>query len=212
MGNSISSMDRMTVGIDLGDRRSHYVVMDVAGAVIEEGQLATRPEALPPAFRRHGHGAGGDRDGGAGLGGAAARRTRLRGGGGEPAARQARVGQRRQERRRGRRLPRSPGPRRREAAVPGRAAQCADAGGSRGAAGSRALVRCRTPRASPCGLAWRTTGSSDLQLRITKDGNPMARRLLVTAAHPGAGQPGNRYENSPLEQHECLGGAETATH
>jgi hypothetical protein len=75
-----------------------------------------------------------------------------------------------------------------------------------------ALVRCRTPRASPCGLAWRTTGSSDLQLRITKDGNPMARRLLVTAAHPGAGQPGNRYENSPLGQHECLGGAETATH
>jgi transposase len=50
MEHSISSTNRMTVGIDLGDRRSHYVVMDAAGEVIEEGQLATRPAAFRQRF------------------------------------------------------------------------------------------------------------------------------------------------------------------
>ncbi|MGI0029404.1 MAG: IS110 family transposase [Nitrososphaera sp.] len=40
----------MTVGMDLGDRRSHYAVMDEAGVVVEEGRLATRPAALRQRF------------------------------------------------------------------------------------------------------------------------------------------------------------------
>jgi transposase len=50
MEHSISSTDRMTVGVDLGDRRSHYVVMDAAGEAIEEGKLAMRPEAFRQRF------------------------------------------------------------------------------------------------------------------------------------------------------------------
>jgi transposase len=40
----------MTVGIDLGDRRSHFVVMDAVGEVIEEGQLLSRPGAFRQRF------------------------------------------------------------------------------------------------------------------------------------------------------------------
>jgi transposase len=50
MANSLSSVDRMTVGIDLGDRRSRVVVMDAAGEVSEEGWLRTRPEAFRQRF------------------------------------------------------------------------------------------------------------------------------------------------------------------
>lgn len=45
-----TSMSGMTVGMDLGDRRTHYVVMSAEGEVIEEGRLATRPEALRRRF------------------------------------------------------------------------------------------------------------------------------------------------------------------
>ena len=40
----------LTIGIDLGDRHSHYCVLDVAGAVIDEGRLATNPAALRARF------------------------------------------------------------------------------------------------------------------------------------------------------------------
>jgi transposase len=50
MANSISSVERMTVGIDLGDRCSRFVVMDAAGEVIEEGWLRTHPEAFRQRF------------------------------------------------------------------------------------------------------------------------------------------------------------------
>ncbi len=35
-----------TVGIDLGDRRSHYVVIDEAAEVVDEGSLATSARGL----------------------------------------------------------------------------------------------------------------------------------------------------------------------
>jgi transposase len=50
MENSISWQARMTVGMDLGDRWSHYAVMDEAGVVVEEGRVATRPAALRQRF------------------------------------------------------------------------------------------------------------------------------------------------------------------
>ena len=41
---------RMTVGLDLGDRLSHFVVLDEEGEVLEEGRVATREEALRKRF------------------------------------------------------------------------------------------------------------------------------------------------------------------
>ena len=40
----------LTIGIDLGDRYSHYCVLDAAGSVIDEGRLATNPAALRARF------------------------------------------------------------------------------------------------------------------------------------------------------------------
>lgn len=41
---------RMTVGVDLGDRFSHVVVLDGEGQVVEEGRVATREAALRQRF------------------------------------------------------------------------------------------------------------------------------------------------------------------
>lgn len=41
---------RMTVGLDLGDRFSHVVILDREGQVVEEGRVATREEALRKRF------------------------------------------------------------------------------------------------------------------------------------------------------------------
>ena len=40
----------MTIGIDLGDRKSHICVLDADGQVIGESQIATKPEALRARF------------------------------------------------------------------------------------------------------------------------------------------------------------------
>lgn len=50
MVKSIESTDRMTVGLDLGDRRCHFVVLSSGGEVVEEGRLATRPGTLRARF------------------------------------------------------------------------------------------------------------------------------------------------------------------
>ena len=41
---------QMTIGIDLGDRHSHYCVLDAEGEVSEEGKLKTSPEVLRQRF------------------------------------------------------------------------------------------------------------------------------------------------------------------
>jgi transposase len=41
---------RLTVGLDLGDRFSHFVVLDQEGEVLEEGRVATREVALRQRF------------------------------------------------------------------------------------------------------------------------------------------------------------------
>src|SRR5574341_1540209 len=50
MEQSIRMTNRMTVGIDLGDRHSNYVVLDAVGEVVGEDRLATRPEAFRQRF------------------------------------------------------------------------------------------------------------------------------------------------------------------
>lgn len=40
----------MTIGIDLGDRKSHICVLDTAGEVAEESRIATTPKALRARF------------------------------------------------------------------------------------------------------------------------------------------------------------------
>jgi len=40
----------ITVGLDLGDRFSHFCVLDEEGAVIEEDRVPTRPEAVRERF------------------------------------------------------------------------------------------------------------------------------------------------------------------
>lgn len=37
---------KQTIGVDVGDRRSHYCVLDGAGEVVERGDFRTKPEAL----------------------------------------------------------------------------------------------------------------------------------------------------------------------
>lgn len=41
---------RLSIGIDLGDRTSHYCVLDTLGEVVERGELRTTPEAFRTRF------------------------------------------------------------------------------------------------------------------------------------------------------------------
>src|SRR5215472_8627782 len=50
------NVDRLTVGVDLGDQWSHYCILGLQGETLSEGQLQTREaevaeffQALPPA-------------------------------------------------------------------------------------------------------------------------------------------------------------------
>ncbi len=45
----------MTIGIDLGDRKSHICVLDAAGEIVEEGRIATTPKALRARFEGQAH-------------------------------------------------------------------------------------------------------------------------------------------------------------
>ena len=50
MTEATTTLVTMTIGIDLGDRKSHICVLDGAGEVIEESQIATTPKALRARF------------------------------------------------------------------------------------------------------------------------------------------------------------------
>ena len=45
--------DHVTVGIDLGDKYSHYCELDMTGAILEEGRLPTTPASFRRRFSRH---------------------------------------------------------------------------------------------------------------------------------------------------------------
>lgn len=40
----------LTIGVDLGDRKSHICVLDAAREIVEEGRIATIPKALRARF------------------------------------------------------------------------------------------------------------------------------------------------------------------
>lgn len=46
----LNKVEAKTVGLDLGDRFSHVLVIDAQGQVVEEGRVATREEALRKRF------------------------------------------------------------------------------------------------------------------------------------------------------------------
>ncbi len=55
-GELSPNLDRLTVGVDLGDQRSHYCILGLQGETLSEGQIQTRQaevaeffQALPPA-------------------------------------------------------------------------------------------------------------------------------------------------------------------
>ena len=51
-GIQIFKENQLTIGLDLGDRTSHYCVLNEAGEVIWEDQLPTTPKGIEEVFRR----------------------------------------------------------------------------------------------------------------------------------------------------------------
>src|SRR6201981_3019313 len=49
-GNEILKEQKLTIGVDLGDRGSFYCVLDEAGKIILEQKVATTPEAMKQTF------------------------------------------------------------------------------------------------------------------------------------------------------------------
>ncbi len=49
-GNEIFKEQKLTIGVDLGDRWSFYCVLDEAGKIILEQKLPTTPEAMKQTF------------------------------------------------------------------------------------------------------------------------------------------------------------------
>src|SRR5258705_7709464 len=51
-GNEIFKEQKLTIGVDLGDRWSFYCVLDEAGKIILEQKVSTTPEAMKETFER----------------------------------------------------------------------------------------------------------------------------------------------------------------
>lgn len=50
MTEATTTSTTLTIGIDLGDRKSHICVLDASGGIVEEGRIATTPKALRARF------------------------------------------------------------------------------------------------------------------------------------------------------------------
>ena len=50
--NEIFKSQQLTIGVDLGDRTSHYCVLDEAGNVILEHSLPTTPKGIHQVFSK----------------------------------------------------------------------------------------------------------------------------------------------------------------
>ena len=50
--NEILEGQKLTIGVDLGDRWSFYCVLDEAGKIILEQKVATTPEAIKQTFAK----------------------------------------------------------------------------------------------------------------------------------------------------------------
>jgi transposase len=51
-GNEILKEQKLTIGVDLGDRWSFYCVLEEAGKIILEQKVPTTPEAMKQTFSR----------------------------------------------------------------------------------------------------------------------------------------------------------------
>ena len=49
-GLQIFKPNQLTIGVDLGDRTSHYCILNEAGEIILEQELATTPKAIQQVF------------------------------------------------------------------------------------------------------------------------------------------------------------------
>ena len=49
-GNEIFKEQKLTIGVDLGDRSSAYCILNEAGKIVFEHKLATTPEAMKQVF------------------------------------------------------------------------------------------------------------------------------------------------------------------
>ena len=47
-----TTFSRFTVGLDVGDRHSHFCVLDATGEVLEEGRVASTATGLADGFAR----------------------------------------------------------------------------------------------------------------------------------------------------------------
>jgi transposase len=50
-GGLCSNLDRLTVGVDLGDQWSHYCILGLEGETLAEGQLRTTPQEVAEFFQ-----------------------------------------------------------------------------------------------------------------------------------------------------------------
>src|ERR1700746_2462381 len=48
--NGIEKLQRLTIGLDLGDRSSHYCVLDEMGRILVESKVSTSPNAMKGVF------------------------------------------------------------------------------------------------------------------------------------------------------------------
>ena len=48
--NATSKQQKLTIGLDLGDRSSHYCVLDESGRILTESKTATNPNAMEEVF------------------------------------------------------------------------------------------------------------------------------------------------------------------
>jgi transposase len=48
LSNEMLKEQKLTIGVDLGDRWSFYCVLDEAGKIILEQKVSTTPEAMSP--------------------------------------------------------------------------------------------------------------------------------------------------------------------
>ena len=52
MNKSVTTTARTTVGIDLGDQKSHYCILDGEGEVLSEGTVRTTENGFAQQFQR----------------------------------------------------------------------------------------------------------------------------------------------------------------
>ena len=48
--NGMEKLQRLTIGLDLGDRSSHYCILDDTGRILVESKTSTSPHAIKGVF------------------------------------------------------------------------------------------------------------------------------------------------------------------